>query len=112
MRAYAGAVGQNFVLMDDNSRPHRGRVVQRYLEEQGIERMYWSADLNPIEHGWDMLQRRISLQDCRPEKADELANLLTEEWRQFPGAELQRLIRSFKIRCREVIAASGGHTHY
>ena len=90
VRAYTGAVGQNFVLMDYNTRSHRGRVVQRYLEEQGIERIDWPArspDFNPIAHAWDMLQQRISFQDRRPETAEELANLLTEEWWQIPRAE-------------------------
>ena len=90
VRAYAWADEQSFVLIDDNARSHRGRVVQRYFEEQGVERMDWperSPDLNPIEHAWDMLQRRISLKDRRPETAEELAKLSTEEWRQIPRAE-------------------------
>ena len=47
-------------MMDDNARPHRARVVNQYLEQEGIERMNWPArspDLNPIEHAKDMLQR-------------------------------------------------------
>lgn len=115
VRPYAGAIGPNFVLMDDNAPPHRGRIVQQYLETEGIERMDWPArspDLNPIEHAWDMLQRRISRRIRKPETRDQLANMLIEEWRQIPLAEFRKLIRSFKNRCREVIQARGGHTHY
>ena len=32
---FAEAVGDNFVLMDDNARPHRARVVNDYLEDEG-----------------------------------------------------------------------------
>ena len=59
---YIGAVGQKFILMDDNATAHRARIVTAYLEDQGIERMDWpakSTDMNPIEHAWDMLQRRV-----------------------------------------------------
>ena len=37
VRPFAGAVGENFVLMDDDARPHRARVVDDYLQDEGIE---------------------------------------------------------------------------
>ena len=66
VRPYAGACGPGFIMMDDNARSHRAHVVDQYLEQEGIERMNWpvrSPDPNPIEHAWDMLQRRISARD-------------------------------------------------
>lgn len=39
---YAGAIGQDFVLMDDNAITHRARIVNRDLDDQGVERMEWS----------------------------------------------------------------------
>ena len=32
VRPYAGAVGENFILMDDNPRAHRARITDQYLE--------------------------------------------------------------------------------
>jgi hypothetical protein len=32
VRLYAGAFGDQFILMDDNARPHRVRVVKEYIE--------------------------------------------------------------------------------
>ncbi|GFX46580.1 transposable element Tcb2 transposase [Trichonephila clavipes] len=52
---YAGAIGNYFILMD-NTRPHKAEVVEGYFEDQGSERIEWSAqssDMNPIEHLWD-----------------------------------------------------------
>ena len=53
---FAGAVGENFILMDDNAHAHRARITEQYLEQATIVHM----DLNPIEHAWDMLQTAVS----------------------------------------------------
>ncbi|GFV57691.1 transposable element Tcb2 transposase [Trichonephila clavipes] len=50
---YAAAIGDDFILMDDNCRPHRANLVEDFLFEERIVRMEWSAcspDMNPIEH--------------------------------------------------------------
>ncbi|GFY15498.1 transposable element Tcb2 transposase [Trichonephila clavipes] len=57
---YVAAIGVDFILMDDNCRPHRANLVEDFLFEEGIVRMEWSAcspDMNPIEHVWDALGR-------------------------------------------------------
>ncbi|GFU05586.1 transposable element Tcb2 transposase [Trichonephila clavipes] len=57
---YAAAIGDDFILMDDNCRAHRANLVEDFLFEEGIVRMEWPAsspDMNPIEHVWDALGR-------------------------------------------------------
>ena len=95
VRPYAGAIGPDFVLMDDNARAHRARITNRYLEQAAIVRLDWPArspDFNPI----DMLQKAISSRQVQPATVRELREALIEEWAQLPQHKLRRLIVSMR----------------
>lgn len=50
---FANEIGNGFVFVDDNARPHRTRQVNAFFEENFITHMDWPAnspDLNPIEN--------------------------------------------------------------
>ncbi|GFX18523.1 transposable element Tcb1 transposase [Trichonephila clavipes] len=50
---FRGAMGVEFLFIDDNARPHRANIVDECLQSDDITRMDWPAyspDLNPIEH--------------------------------------------------------------
>ena len=108
VRPYAGAVGENFILMDDNARAHRARITDQYLEQATIVRMEWPArspDLNPIEHAWDMLQTAVSSRRVQPASVQELRQALLEEWDQIPQYKIRRLISSMQRRSQAKIFA-------
>ncbi|UYV83733.1 hypothetical protein LAZ67_23002375, partial [Cordylochernes scorpioides] len=88
-------MGENFLLMDDNARPHRAGVVDTFLQNHAIARMNWlarSPDLNPIEHVWDNLGRRISSLQPLPRNIHELETALTQEWAFIPQELINSLI--------------------
>ncbi|GFS70416.1 transposable element Tcb2 transposase [Trichonephila clavipes] len=112
---YAGAIGDSFVFQDDNARPHRARLVENMLEAETIQRMEFPAcspDLNPIEHVWDMLRRRIAARPRPPATVRDLEIALLEEWNSIPQSLIDNLIASMANRCAAVSAVRGDHTPY
>ena len=115
VRPYAGAIGPEFILIDDNAHPHRTHFTKAYLEHETIVRMDWPArspDLNPIEHAWDILQRVISARPVQPRTLQELSDALFAEWRLIPQNQMQTLVMSMHRRRPVVINASGRHTRF
>ncbi|GFV74432.1 transposable element Tcb1 transposase [Trichonephila clavipes] len=60
VRLFRGAMGAEFLFMDNNVCPHRANIVDECLQSEDITPMDWPAyspDLNPIEHvlGYAML---------------------------------------------------------
>ena len=112
---YAGAIGDEFILMDDSARPHRARVVDQFLEVQGVTRMEWPAnspDLNPIEHLWDQLKRAVRRRINQNTTLGAPYQLLQEEWAALPPQRLSDLIDSMPDRCNQVLMNNGGYTSY
>lgn len=115
VRPYADAVGPGFLLMQDNARPHVAGVCQQFLQDEGIDAMDWPArspDLNPIEHIRDIMSCSIHQRHVAPQTVQELGDALVQVWEEIPQETICHLIRSMPRRCREVIRARGGHTHY
>ncbi|GFT78417.1 transposable element Tcb2 transposase [Trichonephila clavipes] len=70
VRLFRGAIGQHFIFMDANARPHRTLAAEELLENEDITRMDWPAyspDLNLIEHIWDVFGRRVAARLHHPE---------------------------------------------
>lgn len=112
---YAGFIGEGFTLMHDNARAHTAAIVRDYLQEVGISVMPWPArspDLNPIEHLWDHLKRKVRSRDPAPTTLQELESAVVEEWTTIPQEEVLKLIRSMRERMQAVIRARGGNTRF
>ena len=115
VRLFRGAIGPDFIFMDDNARPHRSLAVEEVLESEDITRMDWPAyspDLNPIEHVRDALERSIAARLHPPENTQQLKQMLIEEWALLPQEMLHQLVLSMRRRCEATIAVRGGHIPY
>ncbi|GFX30199.1 transposable element Tc3 transposase [Trichonephila clavipes] len=91
VRLVRGTMGAEFLFMDENAHPHRANIVDEFLQSEDITRMDWPAyspDLNPIEHVWDMLGRRIAAVNSSTTCVPELRRALLDEWCNIPMIRL------------------------
>ncbi|GFX10509.1 transposable element Tcb2 transposase [Trichonephila clavipes] len=112
---YAALIVDDFILMDDNSRPHSANLVEDSLFEEGIVRMEWptcSPDMNPIEHVWVALGRPVAGRQPPLQALQELERALLEEWDRIPQLVINSLINSMPQRCSTLLAVRGNHTPY
>ncbi|GFV10606.1 transposable element Tcb2 transposase [Trichonephila clavipes] len=92
---FMGACFPEFILMDNNARPHSALLVDEFLESEDIRRMDWSArspDLNHIEYVWDALERAIATRIHPPRTIQEMKTVLLNEWGQLPQELINCLI--------------------
>jgi transposase len=112
---YAHNFGAGFVLMHDNALPHIARIVIDELNYANIQRLDWparSSVLNPIEHLWDNLGRRVRRSPVPPLTLQELSNLLIAESQLTPQEYIQNLISSLPRRMEACITARGRNIRY
>ncbi|KAK7112332.1 hypothetical protein V1264_011803 [Littorina saxatilis] len=109
------AIGPRAILQDDNAPPHRSAAVNTFIQQARVNRMLWPAnspDLNPIEHMWDELCRRVQQHHPPPANLGQLLQWLQQEWNGVPRVFICNLIHSMHQRCVECLAYNGGHTRY
>nr|CAH7718655.1 unnamed protein product [Callosobruchus chinensis] len=108
-------IGDQFIFMDDNARPHRTRAFQQTLENGNIARLEWPAmspDMNPKEHVWDYVSRAIFNRNNPPRSTQELFVAAIEEWDNIPQEVIYNLIIGMHRRVDALIRSRGGNTKY
>lgn len=97
----------------DNDPKHKSSYVTEFMKREKVKVLEWpsqSADLNPIEHLWEELDRRVR---CRNySNKEDLFQALQKEWKNIPLDRIQKLVDSMPNRCEAVIKAKGYATKY
>lgn len=102
-----------FVFQHDNAPCHKAMRVGEYLATHNVRVLDWppqSPDLNPIEHLWEILFRKV--QGLKPGNANELWDVLVSSWNDISPDVVQTLVESMPRRLAAVLKANGGHTKY
>jgi hypothetical protein len=109
------ALANRPMFMDDNARQHRARIVQHFIQQEAVQKIPWlavSPDMNPIEHVWNFICRKINQRNPKCHNCYELRTAILQEWQQFPQNRLRRLVRSMTRHVTELHNKRGGYTHY
>ncbi|KAG1508503.1 hypothetical protein G6F52_011373 [Rhizopus delemar] len=103
---------RDFIFQEDGASCHTGIYARWWKETHQIRGFeYWlaqSTDLNPIEHVWNALERRIKRKRLSVKNLEQLKVALREEWERMDDEFADRLVQSMKRRCEAVIKAKGG----
>ena len=83
------------------------------LKRLRVKVMDWprmSPDLNPIEHLWGILKRKVEMRNVSD--ICKLRDVVIEEWKSIPVATCEALVNSMPRREKAVLDNEGGHTKY
>lgn len=106
-------IAENFIFSQDNDPKHTARNTRLFLlynARRQLKTPPQSPDLNPIEHLWAEVERRIRLRDIR--NREHLKSVLKEVWNEINEETTRPLVNSMRRRLEAVIAARGGPTKY
>ena len=102
------------ILMPDNARPYVVRICRQFLNRNNVNVLSWPAvspDMNPIEHIWDYLGRKVRARG-NVHNLRDLVNALIQEWNNSSNVVIRRCVRSMRGRLAACINSQGGHTRY
>jgi hypothetical protein len=103
------------IFQQDNDSKHRSKLVMDWLNEQEFDVLEWPAqspDLNPIEHLWATLKRRLNEYEHPANGILELWERIESEWAKIDKETCLRLIESMPERIRAVLKSKGRWTRY
>jgi transposase len=103
------------IFQQDNASVHTTKMMQEWFSRQSFSLLTWPAqspDLNPIEHLWAILKRRLNQYDSPPKGMIELWERVVQVFSSITAHDCRRLIESMPKRIEAVIASKGRWTKY
>ena len=106
-------LGRRAVFQHNNYPKHTSKTTIALQKRLRVKVMDWpsiSPDLNPIEHLWGILKRKVEV--CKISNICLLRDVVMEELKSIPVATCEALVNSMLRRVKAVLDNDGGHTKY
>lgn len=113
--AYYNLSKSEVIFQHDNDPKHTAKLTKAYLEGEKFQVLDWppySPDLNPIEHLWIEVKRRLKALPGRIKNRDDLWQKLEEVWDGIDKATLIKLYHSMPQRIQAVYNNKGSFTRW
>ena len=106
-------IGRSFIVQQDNDPKHTAKTTKEFIRGKKWKVLDWpsqSPDLNPIEHAFYLLKRR--LKGVTPQNKQQLKEAAVKAWKSITKEECKSLVMSVGHRLDAVIASKGFATKY
>ena len=103
-------LGSRAVFQHDNDPKHTSKTtiaLLKRLRVKVMDRPSMSPDLNPIEHLWGILKRKMKV--CKVSNICRIRDVVMEEWKSIPVATCEALVNSMPRIVKAVLDNDGGH---
>ena len=97
-------LGSWTVFQRDNDPKHPSKTTIALLKRLRVKVMDWpnmSPDLNPIEHLWGILKRKVEV--CKVPNICQFCDVVMEEWKSIPVSTCEALVNSMPRRVKAVL---------
>ncbi len=103
------------IFQHDNDPKHTAKSIKEWLKNQEFHTMIWPAqspDLNPIEHLWAHVKRKLNNFETPPKGINELWERIQKVWNEIDVETCSNLISSMPSRIEAVLKAKGKWTKF
>jgi hypothetical protein len=101
---------ERIIFQHDNDPKHKAKSVQEWLNKQSFDVLEWppqSPDLNPIEHLWSIVKRRLNECDSPPKGMLEHWERIESIWDSIDKETCLKLVKSMPKRIQAVLKTKG-----
>ncbi len=104
---------QKLFQKHNNHPKHTTKMTTALLMKLKVMVMEWpsmSPDLNPTEHMWGILKRKVEKHHVS--NIQQLRDVIMEEWKRMPATNCAALVNSMPRRIKAVLDNNGAPTKY